>query len=351
MRTHAPSAAPEPQEPDADEVGTPPTVDVHLSASDLARGLREDARRGLTAMPKDLPPKWLYDDRGSHLFDEITRLREYYPTRCERSILTSRASDAAALTRAETLVELGSGTSEKTRILLDALASQGSLRRFVPFDVSESTLRSSAVAVQNEYPGVTVHAVAGDFEEHLRFIPHDGRRLVAFLGGTIGNLAPGPRSRFLAEIAASLDPGDAFLLGTDLVKDVSRLEAAYNDAAGVTAEFNRNVLHVLNRELGADFVPEQFEHVALFDAENEWIEMRLRSTRDQTVTIRDLELRVDFAGGEEMRTEISCKFRREGVEAELTAAGLRLTEWWTDPATDFALSLSHPLGFGVGCSQ
>lgn len=318
------------------------TVDVHLGPSDLADGLRADALQGLTSTPKDLPPKWLYDERGSGLFDEITRLREYYPTRRERSILTSRASAVATLTRADTLVELGSGTSDKTRILLDALSAEGTLRRFVPFDVSEPTLRASAAAVQAEYPGLAVHAVVGDFEEHLGFIPRGGTRVVAFLGGTVGNLAPEPRLRFLAEIAAGLGPRDAFLLGTDLVKDVGRLVAAYDDRLGVTAEFNRNVLYVLNRELGADFAPERFEHVALFDGENEWIEMRLRSLGDQTVTVPALDLRVEFADGEEMRTEISAKFRREGIAAELATAGLHLTQWWTDPAGDFALSLSVP---------
>jgi len=318
------------------------TVDVHLHPSDLAGGLRADALRGLTSTPKDLPPKWLYDERGSLLFERITRLTEYYPTRRERSILARRASAVATLTRADTLVELGSGTSDKTRILLDALSAEGTLRRFVPFDVSEPTLRASAAAVQSEYPGLAVHAVVGDFEEHLRLLPQGGTRLVVFLGGTIGNLAPAPRARFLADIAAGLGTGDAFLLGTDLLKDVGRLVAAYDDRLGVTAEFNRNVLRVLNRELGADFVPERFEHVACFDERNEWIEMRLRSVGDQTVTVPALDLRAGFDDGEEMRTEISAKFRREGIAAELATAGLQLARWWTDPAGDFALSLSFP---------
>ncbi len=219
---------------------------------------------------------------------------------------------------------------------------RGTLRRFVPFDVSESTLRQTARAVQREYPGTDVHAVVGDFEQHLVFVPRGGSRLVAFLGGTIGNLAPEPRAQFLSEVAEGLDDGDAFLLGTDLVKEVPRLQAAYDDSLGVTAEFNRNVLRVLNRELGADFVPEQFDHVALFDTRNEWVEMRLRSSVDQRVTLPGLDLGIEFADGEEMRTEISAKFRREGVEEELAAAGLRLSHWWTDPAGDFALSLSVP---------
>jgi L-histidine N-alpha-methyltransferase len=319
----------------------PIRVDVHLSGGDLEVALASDVRRGLTAIPKELPPKWFYDQRGSDLFDQITRVPEYYPTRAERAILEARASEIAARTGADTLVELGSGTSEKTRLLLSALADAGTLVRFVPFDVSEQTLRDAAAAVADEY-GVDVHAVVGDFERHLPEVPDGGRRLVAFLGGTIGNLAPDARSAFLAEIAAGLGPDDALLLGTDLVKDVGRLEAAYDDVAGVTAEFNRNVLHVVNRELDANFVPASFEHVARFDPTHEWIEMRLRATAPMAVRVRALDLTVEFAEGEEMRTEISAKFRREGVAAELAAAGLRLAAWWTDPAGDFALSLARP---------
>jgi L-histidine N-alpha-methyltransferase len=316
------------------------TIDVHIEPADLAAALRSDASRGLTSTPKELAPKWFYDDRGSQLFDEITRLPEYYPTRTERAILSARSDEIARATAADTLVELGSGTSEKTRLLLDALRSAGTLTRFVPFDVSETTLRRAAAAVVAEYPGVAVHAVAGDFERHLDHLPSGGRRLVAFLGGTIGNLLPEARARFLEETAAGLGRDDAFLLGTDLVKDPARLVAAYDDAAGVTAEFNRNVLRVLDRELGADFDPERFEHVALYDPDNEWVEMRLRSTRAQVVNVPALDLVVPFREGEEMRTEVSAKFRRQGVERELAAAGFRLVEWWTDPAGDFALSLS-----------
>jgi L-histidine N-alpha-methyltransferase len=306
----------------------------------MARALEADVRAGLGATPKTLPPKWFYDDRGSELFDAITRLPEYYPTRTERAILADHARDVAELTKADTLVELGSGTSEKTRILLDALSESGTLRRFVPFDVSEQTLRSAAAAVADEYDGIAVHAVVGDFEHHLGELPDDGTRVVAFLGSTIGNLAPEARAEFLADLANGLHPGDALLLGTDLVKDAARLVAAYDDAAGVTAEFNRNVLSVLNRELDADFAPEQFEHVARYDTEHEWIEMRLRSRIAQAVSIPDLDLVVPFREGETMRTEISAMFRREGVARELAAAGLRMIEWWTDPAGDFALSLS-----------
>jgi L-histidine N-alpha-methyltransferase len=316
------------------------TVDVHLAPDATAHALEHDVRSGLSATPKTLPPKWFYDDRGSELFDEITRLPEYYPTRTERSILIAHARDIAELTKADTLVELGAGTSEKTRLLLDALRDRGTLERFVPFDVSEQTLRDAADAVAREYPGVRVHAVVGDFEHHLGELPRGGTRLVAFLGSTIGNFAPGPRARFLADLAATLAPGDALLLGTDLVKDVDRLVAAYDDTAGVTAAFNRNVLSVLDRELDADFDPGAFDHVAVWNPDEEWIEMRLRSARAQAVHLRALGLEVRFGPGEELRTEISAKFRRERVERELAAAGFHLAEWWTDPADDFALSLS-----------
>ncbi len=316
------------------------TIDVHLAGDAAANALRADVTRGLTSLPKWLPPKWFYDDRGSALFEEITRLEEYYPTRAERSILIRHAPDIASTSQADTLVELGSGTSEKTRILLDALRDGGALRRFVPFDVSEQTLRTAAAAVRDEYADVSVHAVVGDFERHLGKIPRDGRRCIAFLGGTIGNLFPDDRARFFAEIAAGMGPGDTFLLGTDLVKDPGRLVAAYDDRSGVTAAFNKNVLRVINRELGGDFDVEAFEHVAHFDRVEEWIEMRLRSKHDQTVRIPDLDLVVEFARGEEMRTEISAKFRRDRVAAELGQAGMTLRHWWTDPAGDFALSLA-----------
>jgi len=319
---------------------TVPTIEVHLSPEELRAALRADVAAGLTSTPKELPPKWFYDGRGSDLFDQITRLPEYYPTRCERSILEERAPEIARISGADTLVELGSGTSEKTRLLLDALAGAGRLHRIVAFDVSEPTLRQAAASLAAEYPQADVRAVVGDFERHLAAIPSGGRRLVAFLGGTIGNLAPKARALFLSEVAGMLAPGDSLLLGTDLVKDVGRLEAAYDDAAGVTAAFNRNVLHVVNRELGADFVPDRFEHVARFDPDDEWIEMWLRSTSAQQVTVPDLGLRVDYDAGEAMRTEISAKFRREGVEAELGDADLALARWWTDTAGDFAVSLS-----------
>jgi L-histidine N-alpha-methyltransferase len=317
-----------------------PRVDVGLGPEDLAAALRADVAAGLTSVPKELPSKWFYDEVGSGLFEAITRLPEYYPTRAERAILVARAAEVAEHSGADTLIELGSGTSEKTRLLLDALARRQRLRRFVPFDVDEVTLRAASAAVAGEYPGVEVHAVVGDFEHHLDLLPAGGRRLVAFLGSTIGNLTPERRSAFLKAVGASLQSGDGFLLGTDLVKDVGRLEAAYDDSAGVTAAFNRNLLVRLNRELRADFVTERFEHVARFDVEREWIEMCLRSTCDQVVTVAALGLEVSFAAGEEMRTEISAKFRPEGIEGELVAAGLRPARFWTDPDGDFGLSLA-----------
>jgi L-histidine N-alpha-methyltransferase len=318
-----------------------PRVDVHLTPADLRAALRLDADQGLRASPKDIPPKWFYDTRGSQLFDEITRLPEYYPTRCERAILVARADEIAEVTGADTLVELGSGTSEKTRILLDALRDAGTIERFVPFDVSEQTLRDAAAAVNRDYPSVSVHAVVGDFEHHLGSIPGGARRLVAFLGGTIGNLEPAGRAEFLHELAQGLGPDDYLLLGLDLVKDIDRLEAAYDDSQGVTAAFNKNVLDVMNRELDADFDERRFEHVAVYEKDLGQIEMRLRAVDEHTVEVRALALTVPFAAGEEMRTEVSTKFTREQVEEELHDAQLRLARWWTDPDGDFALLLAR----------
>jgi L-histidine N-alpha-methyltransferase len=312
----------------------------YLAADSAAQALRRDVRDGLAQAPKSLPPKWFYDSAGSDLFDQITRLPEYYPTRAEAQILRARSASIAAASGADTLVELGSGTSEKTRMLLDALRDSGSLRRFIPFDVDAGVLDAAGSAIEREYPGIEIDAVCGDFEEHLGKIPRVGRRLVAFLGSTIGNLTPGPRTDFLSALSDTLQPGDSLLLGTDLVKDVDRLVCAYDDSAGVTAQFNRNVLAVVNRELDADFDLDAFEHVARWNADEERIEMWLRASSAQRVQIAALDLAVDFAAREEMLTEVSCKFRSEGVQAELAAAGLRRTHWWTDPAGDFGLSLS-----------
>ncbi|KJK34816.1 histidyl-tRNA synthetase [Streptomyces variegatus] len=299
--------------------------------------LRADVQRGLSGRPKTLPPKWFYDAHGSDLFERITELPEYYPTRAERDILLARSGDIAAATRARTLVELGSGSSEKTRHLIDALTQ---LHTYVPVDVSESALRQAGQALAAERPGLDVHALIADFTAELTLPDTPGPRLVAFLGGTIGNLLPAERAAFLASVRALLAPGDALLLGTDLVKDEEVLVRAYDDGAGVTAAFNKNVLTVINRELGADFEPAAFDHVAVWDAGHEWIEMRLRSRTAQTVKVPALDLAVHFAAGEEMRTEVSAKFRQEGVRAELSAAGLELAHWWTDGAGRFALSLS-----------
>ncbi|MDT4930319.1 MAG: L-histidine Nalpha-methyltransferase [Pseudonocardiales bacterium] len=316
---------------------------VYLDPGALAEQMAADIRAGLTATPKALPPKYFYDARGSELFDQITRLPEYYPTRTEAAILEAHAGEIAAVTGAESLVELGSGTSEKTRLLLRALRDAGTLNRFVPFDVDPAVLKDASAAIADEFPDIEVEPVVGDFEKHLGSLPRHPLRLLAFLGSTIGNLDPAQRREFLAAVRATLTEGDCFLLGTDLVKSPDRLVNAYDDAQGVTAAFNKNVLAVVNRDLGADFDASAFEHVAVWDERNEWIEMRLRSLRDQLVHVAALDLDVRFARGEQMRTEISSKFRRERVEAELAEAGLRLTQWWTDPVGDFALSLSVPV--------
>ncbi|MEU8354620.1 L-histidine N(alpha)-methyltransferase [Nonomuraea sp. NPDC048882] len=313
----------------------------HLDRDYLRQALEHDVTSGLTSSPKWLPPKWFYDAVGSELFSKITRLPEYYPTRRELAILRARSAEIVAACGADTLVELGSGTSEKTVLLLDALATAGRLRGYTPVDVDAVTLEAAARRVADRYPGVDVRAVCADFERHLALLPREGRRMVAFLGGTIGNLEPAARAVFLKELRATMRPGDTFLLGADLVKDTGRLVAAYDDAAGVTAEFNRNVLRVINRELDADFEPEAFEHVAVFDERHEWIEMRLRATRAMRVRVDALGLAVSFEAGEEMRTEISAKFRPEGLRAELTAAGFRVGRRYTDPAGDFTLVLAE----------
>jgi L-histidine Nalpha-methyltransferase len=316
-------------------------LEIHLDDADLARALRSDVAAGLTATPKSLPPTWFYDARGSRLFEEITRLPEYYPTRTERAVLIERAPEIAALTGAKTLIELGSGSSEKTRLLLDALLAHGTLGAFVPLDVSAAALGEAVDRLAADYPGLSVHGVVGDLTRHLGYLPRGGARLVAFLGGTIGNLEPGPRARFLATLRSVLEPGEWLLLGTDLVKDPAVLVPAYDDAAGVTAEFNRNVLRVVNRELDAGFEVERFAHVALWDPEREWIEMRLGAEAAMRVPVRALGLTVEFAAGEELRTEVSAKFRRAGLERELAAAGFAMRRWWTDPGGLFGVSLAQ----------
>jgi L-histidine Nalpha-methyltransferase len=317
------------------------TVDHQLAEGALQAALREDVIAGFAATPKRLRPVWFYDARGSVLFEEITQLAEYYPTRAERAILLERAGEIAAASRADTLVELGSGSSAKTRLLLDAMQRAGFLRRYVPVDVSETAVLDAARQLRGEYPGLAVHAVVADFCRHIDRLPRGERCLVAFLGSTAGNLPPPQRATFLSGLRTALGRDDMLLLGTDLVKDPAVLVAAYDDAAGITAEFNRNVLWVLNRELDADFDPKAFAHVARWDPGHEWIEMRLRSLRRQVVKLPAADLVVPFAAGEEILTEISAKFRVEGVRAELSAAGFCVSNWWTDAAGQFGLSLSR----------
>jgi L-histidine Nalpha-methyltransferase len=316
-------------------------IDSRLKPTD-ERSLAYDVLDGLTRPFKELPPKHFYDTEGSLLFDRICGLPEYYPTRTERSILTARAGEIVERTQAAELVELGSGMPDKSRLLLDAMRDAGTLDRYVPFDVSEHVIRLAAERLVEDYPGLSVHGVVGDFERHLDAIPRatGGTRIVAFLGGTIGNFPPGSRRRFLRAVARTLREGDHVLLGTDLIKDPAVLEAAYNDSEGVTAAFNRNVLAVVNRELGADFDLDAFEHVAFYDRHQEWIEMRLRALAPQVVNVQALGITVHFAHREEMRTEISAKFTRERLARDLAAAGLHLEAIHRDPDELFAVTLA-----------
>jgi L-histidine N-alpha-methyltransferase len=316
-------------------------IDSWLSEAD-DRCLANDVLDGLTRPFKELAPKHFYDARGSELFERICELPEYYPTRTEMQILRAQAQEIVDATGVAELVELGSGASDKARVLLDAMRSAGTLGRYVPFDVSELVVEDAAIQLVSDYEGLRVHGVIGDFERHLDRVPDAGGapRLVALLGGTIGNFPPGTRRGLLRKIATLLGGEDRLLLGTDLVKDPAVIEAAYDDSAGVTAEFNRNLLHVINRELDADFVPEGFDHIAFFDRRHEWVEMRLRSRRPCSVLIGELGLRIEFAAGEELRTEISAKFTRARLEADLQAAGLALDRWYTDSDELFALSVA-----------
>ncbi len=319
-------------------------IEVHLAA-DAAATMARDVRAGLTADPKELAPKYFYDELGSQLFEQITDLPEYYPTRAERSILAERAGEIVATAgEPQTLVELGSGSAAKTRHLLSAMRDAGCLGTYVPVDISEEITHDTADSLVQEYPGLAVRGLVCDFEHDLERIPdgEDGR-LIAFLGGTIGNLYPDARRDFLSRLAALMGPGDRLLLGTDLVKETDRLEAAYDDSAGVTAEFNKNVLRVLNRELGADFDLDAFEHVARYDVGEARMDIRLRSLAAQTIRLEDLEMDVEFAAGEELRTEISAKFTRARLEEVYEEAGLEMSGWFTDAASDYALSLARPL--------
>jgi L-histidine Nalpha-methyltransferase len=317
-------------------------IEVHLPQGGALSELAADTREGLARPLKELPPKYFYDERGSQLFERITELPEYYPTRAERAILELRSAEViAAAGRPRALVELGSGSCTKTRCLLDAMRDAGCLELYVPVDISEEITRQAAVQLVGEYAGLRVHGIVCDFEHHLEWLPKTGHRLIAFLGGTIGNFAPPERRDFLSRIAATLGPDDRLLLGTDLVKDRGRLEAAYDDSEGVTAEFNKNVLHVLNRELAADFDPDAFEHRAFYDADQERIDIRLRSLADQRVRLEALEMDVDLAAGEDIRTELSCKFTPESLERSFSEAGLAMTDFFTDPDGLFALSLAR----------
>lgn len=317
-------------------------IDVLVTENDRRSALHDETLRGLGDTPKHVPVIWLYDAVGSQLFEEITRLPEYYPTRREREILVEGAAEIAGLTKAQTLVELGSGTSEKTRLLLDALTAEGSLRRFVPLDVSEGVLVASAGEIASEYPAIEVHAVVGDFERHLAAVPPGERRLFAFLGSTIGNLLPDGRARFLRSATDCLGASDALLLGLDLVKDPARIEAAYNDSRGLTEAFVRNALAVLDRELQAEFSGAALVYYAVWDPRNEWVDIGFRSVRDQIVRVEALGIEVALADGEPLRMEVSSKFRRDRVEDELREVGLALERWWTDDAGDFALALASP---------
>jgi L-histidine N-alpha-methyltransferase len=319
-------------------------IEVHLDA-DAAATMARDVRAGLSGEFKELAPKYFYDERGSQLFEQITELAEYYPTRAERSILAERATEIVATAgQPRTLVELGSGSAAKTRHLLSAMRDAGCLGTYVPVDISEEITHAAADLLVQEYPGLAVRGLVCDFEHDLERIPdgEDGR-LIAFLGGTIGNLYPDARHAFLTRLAALMGPSDRLLLGTDLVKETDRLELAYDDPGGVTAEFNKNVLRVLNRELGADFDLDAFEHVARYDAAEARMDIRLRSLAEQTVRLDGLDLAVEFTADEEMRTEISSKFTRDHLQAIYDEAGLEMSGWFTDPAGDYALSLARGL--------
>jgi L-histidine Nalpha-methyltransferase len=318
------------------------TIDVHLSAEEVRSQMRTDAVKGLQGATKSIPPVWFYDERGSRLFEEITQLPEYYPTRAERVLLQRHAPAIAELAKADTLVELGAGACDKTRVLLAALQEAGTLARYVPFDVSDEFLRAAAATLSDEFDGVAIHLVIGDFHHHLAEIPTDGRRLIAFLGGTIGNLDPAQRARFLFDLNCTMSSDDSLLLGSDLVKDRARLVAAYDDAAGVTADFNRNVLRVLNEQLGGDFEPSRFRHIARWNEDEQWIEMRLRAEEQTEVMLEEAGITVRFDEGEELLTEISAKFTPARVEEELAEAGFVVEEMWGADDGEFLLSLAHP---------
>ncbi len=309
----------------------------------LVASLAEDVRKGLTKNPKELPPKYFYDAQGVKLFEQICELPEYYLTRTERTLLEKIADEIVRACRPTTLIEFGPGNASKTRILLDAMARSDLLDCYVPIDVSEELIRQIAVQLGNDYTGLSIHGVIGDFERPIKLPPARGRRLIVFLGSTIGNLTPAGAVAFLRNVAGLLTPNDRFLLGTDLVKDINTIERAYNDTVGVTAAFNRNILSVINQNLGADFDLDRFEHLAFYNTEEARIEMHLVAREAHRVRIEALNLSVDFAQGESVRTEISCKYTRVMVDRMLHEAGLRLLRWETDDEHLFALSLSEAI--------
>ena len=319
---------------------------VELNAcADNWTALASDVMEGLLSMPKTLPPKWFYDARGSELFDRITELDEYYPTRRERALLEEIGEHLADATRAGEVVELGSGSSTKTPLLLDPLHEGGHLRRYVPVDVSASAVLAAAPGLAERYPDMEITACICDFTRHFGQLEKatDAPRLVAFLGSTIGNLQPVEVRAFLNRLRPLLRQHDALLIGTDLVKDVATIEAAYDDSEGVTAEFNRNVLEVVNRELKADFQPDLFKHEASYNSTLDRVEIRLRSLPAQVVSIEALGIEVTFQAGESILTEISRKFTRDTVERAYEECGFELREWYEDDDAWYAMSLASPV--------
>ncbi|RLE24334.1 MAG: L-histidine N(alpha)-methyltransferase [Actinobacteria bacterium] len=320
------------------DTATNSNVGANSAGSASADHLAELAR-SIGARPRTIPPRWLYDDRGSELFDEITRLPEYYQTEAEREILTTHATMIAEVTGATTVIELGSGTSDKTRTLLDAFVAHGEIERFCPLDVSEATLLEAATMLGERYPELSVEPVVGDFTRHLHRLPGDGTRLVAFLGGTIGNFYLEERRAFLGALADVLRPGDWLALGVDLVKPVEKLIAAYDDSQGVTDAFIHNALRVINTEVGGNIDVGNYEYAPLWDAREHRIDMRLRASEAERVYLEALDMVIDIEAGEELRVEISTKFSRDDLLVELHEAGFEGDDFLVDSNGDFGLAL------------
>ncbi|WP_338749767.1 L-histidine N(alpha)-methyltransferase [Janibacter alittae] len=307
--------------------------------------LETDLRDGLWSSPPSLPPRWFYDERGSRLFDQITALPEYYPTRAEHEILQARSPEIIAITGARGVDELGAGTSAKTRVLLDALTAGGRRAVYAPLDISSEVLLETAAQLRSEYPTLTVEPAVADFLHLPPLVGEPGERLLLFLGGTIGNFTDAERDDFLAMVSQALAPGDHFLVGADLVKDPTRLTAAYDDAAGVTAQFDLNLIDVINRTVPVTGLHrEDFAHEAVWDERASHIEMRLRAVRDVDADFTGIGRRWRLAKGEYLRTEISRKFRLEELHAELATHGLAPDGGWTDEAEDFSLTLARATG-------